>query len=682
MGNNYRPVRQYARKVHQARSEIIIVLTTLRPELPIGLVTFARRFCLLARDLGMKSSFKRAEGNLDQALVVNNGRKLDVEGCAHAVHGFAGAAQRRSEPVKGRRIDSITFQQFAQQDAICVGLQLAGAIERDILAALITKFAVPVGLTMAGEVKIRPFNGGHGHPSRGAARPSREKDRVRTRSLVSLARVWHMGTMTGKAAGACPRSTCGVIMPLSATEIASALSAIAGGDAVISDVSQMGAYLNEPRKRFHTAAAAVVTPRDVAGVQAILAWAHENHVGIIPQGGNTGLVGAQVPLRGDEVILSLARLDKIRAIDAAAGVMTAEAGVILENAHRAAEEQGMMFPLWLASQGSARIGGVLSSNAGGVNVLAYGNARELTMGVEAVLADGRLYNGLTSLKKDNTGYDLKDLLVGAEGTLGIITAATLKLFPLPQDYETALVNVASPAAALELFQLMRDRLGPRLNAFELIPWIGLDIQLRHGMLDADPSASASPWYALVEITRMAGTEPGALQASLEAAFEAGMISDATMAESLAQRTRMWAFREQMSECQSREGASIKHDVSVPIAAVPALIEEGTAAAERLAPDIRPIPFGHMGDGNIHFNFSQPVGADPKAFMAQYDEAMHEAIYEVVLKLGGSVSAEHGIGQLKTGLLKQVKDPVALEMMRAIKSALDPRGILNPGKMLG
>ncbi|NMA97727.1 MAG: FAD-binding oxidoreductase [Phyllobacteriaceae bacterium] len=471
-------------------------------------------------------------------------------------------------------------------------------------------------------------------------------------------------------------------MPLSATEIASALSAIAGGDAVISDVSQMGAYLNEPRKRFHTAAAAVVTPRDVAGVQAILAWAHENHVGIIPQGGNTGLVGAQVPLRGDEVILSLARLDKIRAIDAAAGVMTAEAGVILENAHRAAEEQGMMFPLWLASQGSARIGGVLSSNAGGVNVLAYGNARELTMGVEAVLADGRLYNGLTSLKKDNTGYDLKDLLVGAEGTLGIITAATLKLFPLPQDYETALVNVASPAAALELFQLMRDRLGPRLNAFELIPWIGLDIQLRHGMLDADPSASASPWYALVEITRMAGTEPGALQASLEAAFEAGMISDATMAESLAQRTRMWAFREQMSECQSREGASIKHDVSVPIAAVPALIEEGTAAAERLAPDIRPIPFGHMGDGNIHFNFSQPVGADPKAFMAQYDEAMHEAIYEVVLKLGGSVSAEHGIGQLKTGLLKQVKDPVALEMMRAIKSALDPRGILNPGKMLG
>ncbi|KAG4069131.1 hypothetical protein HA402_009404 [Bradysia odoriphaga] len=349
--------------------------------------------------------------------------------------------------------------------------------------------------------------------------------------------------------------------------------------------------------------------------------------------------------------------------------MTAEAGVILENAHRTAEAEGAMFPLWLASQGSARIGGVLSSNAGGVNVLAYGNARELTMGVEAVLADGRLYQGLNALKKDNTGYDLKDLLVGAEGTLGIITAATLKIFPLPEDHETALVNVASPEAALDVFQLMRQRLGSRLNAFELIPHIGLDFQLRHGMLDADPTASPSPWYALIEVTAWPAPNPS-------------LISDAVIAESLADRTRMWAFREQMSECQSKEGASIKHDVSVPIAAVPALIAEGSAAAERLSPGIRPVPFGHMGDGNIHFNFSQPVGTDSKAFMAQYDEALHEVIYEVVLKLGGSVSAEHGIGQLKTDLLKQVKDPVALEMMRSIKTALDPNGILNPGKMLG
>src|SRR5690606_25597202 len=288
----------------------------------------------------------------------------------------------------------------------------------------------------------------------------------------------------------------------------SALSALVGSDNVVGDVARMGAWLNEPRKRFHVAAAAVVTPPDAEAVQAIMRWAHENGVGIIPQGGNTGLVGAQVPLRGDEVILSLHRLDRIRVIDTAAGVMTAEAGVILENAHRAAEAEGAMFPLWLASQGSARIGGVLSSNAGGVNVLTYGNARELTMGVEAVLADGRLYNGLNALKKDNTGYDLKNLLIGAEGTLGVITAASLKLYPLPEDYETALVNVASPEAALDFFQLMRQRTGARLNAFELIPWIGLDIQLRHGMLDANPPASASPWYALVELTRMAGTVPG------------------------------------------------------------------------------------------------------------------------------------------------------------------------------
>lgn len=471
-------------------------------------------------------------------------------------------------------------------------------------------------------------------------------------------------------------------MSLSADAIATGLSDILGADAVIAQADRMGAYLNEPRKRYHQTAAAVAMPPSVEAVQALARWANENRVGLIPQGGNTGLVGAQVPLLGNEVIVSLGRLDRIRAIDTAAGVMTAEAGVILENAHKAAEAEGAMFPLWLASQGSARIGGVLSSNAGGVNVLAYGNARELTMGVEAVLADGRIYNGLNALKKDNTGYDLKDLLVGAEGTLGIITAATLKLYPLPEDYETALVNIASPDAALELFQLLKGRAGGRLNAFEIIPAIGLDIQLRHGMLDADPSAGPSPWYALIEISRLVGNAPGLLQSALEAAFEAEMITDAVIAESLADRTRMWTFREQMSECQSKEGASIKHDVSVPIAAIPRLIAEGSAAAQRLAPGIRPVPFGHMGDGNIHFNFSQPAGVDGKAFMARYDEAIHEVIYDVVIKLGGSVSAEHGIGQLKTDLLKQVKDPVALEMMRAIKAALDPNFILNPGKMLG
>ncbi|MCS6759260.1 MAG: hydroxyacid dehydrogenase, partial [Candidatus Devosia euplotis] len=243
------------------------------------------------------------------------------------------------------------------------------------------------------------------------------------------------------------------------------------------------------------------------------------------------------------------------------------------------------------------------------------------------------------------------------------------------------VNIAGPEAALPLLELLRAHIGDRLNAFEIVPQLGLELQLRHGMLDTDPTAGPSPWYALIEVSRMAGTAPGALQAAVEVAFEKGLIDNAVFAESLPDRTRMWAFREQMSEVQSTEGASIKHDVSVPIAAIPALIAQGIAAAERLVPGIRPVPFGHMGDGNIHFNFSQPVGADARAFMAENDEKVHVAIYEVVLRLGGSVSAEHGIGQLKRELLVQVKDPVALSLMRTIKAALDPRGILNPGKML-
>jgi D-lactate dehydrogenase (cytochrome) len=443
----------------------------------------------------------------------------------------------------------------------------------------------------------------------------------------------------------------------------------------------MAPYLREPRKRFHAPAAAVVLPHDIAAVQALCRWANAEGVGLIPQGGNTGLVGGQVPVRGDEIIVSLARLDRVRGIDAAAGHMTLEAGVILENAHKAAEAAGAMFPLWIASQGSARIGGILAANAGGVQVLAYGNARELTLGVEAVLADGRLYNGLNALKKDNTGYDLKDLLVGSEGTLGIITAATLKLLPLPEGYETALINVADPAAALRLFTVLRDRLGSRLTAFELVPRFGIDLQLRHGMIPTDPAASLSPWYVLAELSRATGTPEGALTAALEAELTGGGLNDAVIADSESSRQLMWRMREQMSDVQSREGASIKHDVSVPIAAVPTLIAEGEAVAARLVPGIRPCPFGHMGDGNIHFNFSQPVGADGKAFMAGAD-IIHDAIYAIVARLGGSISAEHGIGQLKTGLLKQAKDPVALEMMRAIKTALDPNGILNPGKVLG
>ena len=464
------------------------------------------------------------------------------------------------------------------------------------------------------------------------------------------------------------------------TQLRAGLTAILGADSVIGDAAQMGAYLNEPRKRYHTSAAAVVRPASVAQVQAVARWADDNRVGLIPQGGNTGLVGAQVPVLGTEVIVSLQRLDKVREVNAAAGNMTLEAGVILQRAHELAEAEGSIFPLWLASQGSARIGGVLSSNAGGVQVLAYGNARELCLGVEAVLADGRLYQGLNALKKDNTGYDLKDLLVGAEGTLGIITAATLKLFPKPEGVETAFCSVDGPAQALELFYLMRQRVGSRLTAFELMPRFGIDLQLKHGMLTVDPTPFLSPWYTLVEISRMQGMASGAIEDALEAAIVSGLVTNAAIAKSEAQRQTMWAAREQMSEVQGKEGASIKHDISVPIAAVPQMIAEGIAGAERAVPGLRPCVFGHMGDGNLHFNLSQPVGWAPQDFMAR-EHDVNDAVYEVVLKRHGSISAEHGIGQLKSGLLSRVKDPVALGMMRSIKAALDPNGIMNPGKLL-
>lgn len=470
-------------------------------------------------------------------------------------------------------------------------------------------------------------------------------------------------------------------MPLSKDQIVPALIQLLGESGVVSEPADMAGYVSEPRHRFHKEAQAVALPRTVAEVQAVMEWANEVGVHIVPQAGNTGLVGGQVPAFGDEVIVSIARLKGVRNVDAAAGHMTLNAGTTLQEAHDIAEEAGMMFPLHIASQGSARIGGVLGSNAGGVQVLSYGNARELCLGVEAVMADGSIYKGLNALRKDNTGYDLKDLLVGSEGTLGVITAATLKLFPKPEAYETALLNMASPEAALEVFTMMRARAGNTLTAFELMPRIGIDFQLKHAMMAHDPTAEMSEWYVLVEISVPRGGAAGGLSQAVEDAFKRGLVSNGVIAETLAQREAFWAAREQMSEVQSREGASIKHDVSVPVAAVPELIARGSEAAQQAVPGIRAVPFGHLGDGNIHFNFSQPEGADGKAFM-DGAEAVHEAVYAVVRELGGSVSAEHGIGQLKTGLLKQVKDPVALKMMKAIKSALDPKGILNPGKVLG
>jgi FAD/FMN-containing dehydrogenase len=455
---------------------------------------------------------------------------------------------------------------------------------------------------------------------------------------------------------------------------------------VLSEAGDVAPFCREPRGAYGQLAAAVVLPANVGEVRALVDWARAHAVGLIPQSGNTGLVGGQVPLQDDdrqkrpEVIVNLARMNKVRNVDGGAGVMTLEAGITVLAAQEIAAEAGALFALSLGSEGSCMIGGVLSTNAGGVNVLAYGNARAQCLGIEAVLASGEIYHGLSPLKKNNTGYALNELLVGAEGTLGIITAASLRLHPAPSMFETALVNVASPSAALALLGHLRRAGGNGLTSIELVPRLAIDYQLKHAMLDRDPAASASPWYVLCEFSLFGTDREGTLAQALEGALEKGLIADAALAMSAEERERMWRFREQISPSQKREGGSIKHDVSVPVAAVPALIEGASVGVTARFAGTRPFAFGHVGDGNIHLNFSQPPGMDKGAFMA-LGAPIHDIVYEVVLSLGGSVSAEHGIGQLKVPLLEQVKDPVALEMMRAIKEGLDPDNIMNPGKVL-
>jgi FAD/FMN-containing dehydrogenase len=424
-----------------------------------------------------------------------------------------------------------------------------------------------------------------------------------------------------------------------------------------------------------------VRPRSAEQVASVLALCHEAGVGVVPQGGNTGLVGGQTPDEsGAQIILSLQKLDRIREVDPASDTMTAEAGVILANAQQAAEAAGRYFPLSLAAEGSCTIGGNLATNAGGVHVIAYGPARDLVLGLEVALADGRILSGLSKLRKDNTGYDLTRLFIGSEGTLGVITAATLKLFPLPRSRATAFVGLADPSAALALLTLAKARAGSALVAFEIIPRIGVEFVLRH-QAARDPLASPHNWYALIEFASPAesGTED-LLTELLGEALEQGVAEDAALAATLEQRAGLWRLRETLPEAQKPEGGSIKHDVSVPIESVPAFLAEANALVLQHVPGARPVPFGHMGDGNIHYNISQPEGADRTAFLARRDE-VNALVHGLVQKYAGSISAEHGIGRLKRDLLSKVKDPVALDLMRAIKATLDPAGILNPGKVL-
>ena len=444
----------------------------------------------------------------------------------------------------------------------------------------------------------------------------------------------------------------------------------------------MSPYLAEPRDLYHGRALCVLKPRTAREVGDILALCNEAGAPLTPQGGNTGLVGGQTPdASGASVVLSLERLSRIRAVDPIADAMTVEAGVTLAQAQEAAETADRYFPLSLASEGSCTIGGNLSTNAGGVHVIAYGSMRDLALGVEIALADGRLLSTLGALRKDNTGYDLTRLFIGSEGTLGVITAATLKLFPRPRSRAVAFLGLRDPAQALKLLNFVKDRAGPSLHAFEIASRSGVELVLRHIPGTRDPLAQPHDWYALVELAAFAEGEAERVAARiLAAALGAHLAEDATLAQSLDQSGALWKLRESMSEAQKREGGSIKHDVAVPVNEIPHFIEEAGRRLRAAFPEARPIPFGHMGDGNIHYNVSQPVGADKAEFLARWGE-VNAIVHGVVRELGGSISAEHGIGRLKRDLLRETKDPAALDAMRAIKTALDPKGILNPGVLL-
>ena len=451
--------------------------------------------------------------------------------------------------------------------------------------------------------------------------------------------------------------------------------AIVGAKNAITEPLEKAAYLKEWRDLWKGHTPVVLRPATTAEVSAILKLAHETGTNIVPQSGNTGLVGGQTPL-GDEVLLSLDRMNKIIAVDSADNSITVEAGCILQRVQEAAAAVDRLLPLSLASEGTCRIGGNLSTNAGGLNVLAYGPAREMCLGLEVVLADGRIWNGLKALRKDNTGYDLKDLFIGAEGTLGVITAAVLKLLPRPQRVDTAFCAVPNPAAAVALLSIAKSASGNRVVAFELMPEIGVGFAVKH-LQAVNPLAEASPWVVLLEF---ADAAPEALENCLESAMQQGLVTDGVVAQSEAQRRSFWNLREALSESQKFEGGSIKHDISVPVSKVPEFIEAATAAVSRFMPSARVCGFGHLGDGNLHFNVTQPVGMDKQAYLSQWRE-MNAVVYAEVLKRNGSVSAEHGIGRLKTEDMRDIKSPLELELMRGLKQLFDPKGILNPGRVL-
>jgi FAD/FMN-containing dehydrogenase len=460
------------------------------------------------------------------------------------------------------------------------------------------------------------------------------------------------------------------------------LREIVGDRGMLTDASDTAAYAEDWRRLYQGRTPAVIRPAGTAELAAVVSACAAARVALVPQGGNTSMVGGATPSAdGSELVLSLSRMNRIRAIDPVDLTLTLEAGVTLKAAQTAAAEAGCLLPLSISSEGTAQIGGVLATNAGGNNTVRYGNARDLVLGLEVVLPDGQIWNGLRRLRKDNTGYCLRQLFVGSEGTLGVITAAVLKLAPRPLEIAVALCAVPSAEAALDLYTRCNRHDPAAIQAFEYMSGAGMEFVLRRIEGTSLPFAP-SPHYALVELaTPRAGAGlREAMEEVLAGAMESGIVTDAVIAESEAQRQALWKLREEHAEAQKREGASVKNDVAVPLSKVPDLLARAAIAAQKLMPGIRMVPFGHMGDGNIHLNFEQPVGMEPAAFLAQ-DHAIMDMVGEIVRDLDGSFSAEHGVGLLKPYMMPEWRGGAELDAMRKIKAALDPLNLMNPGKVL-
>jgi FAD/FMN-containing dehydrogenase len=459
--------------------------------------------------------------------------------------------------------------------------------------------------------------------------------------------------------------------------------AIVGASHVLTGSADTAPYLTDWRGRFTGRARAVVAPGSTWEVAALVRLCAQYRVPVVPQGGRTGLVLGSVPdASGTAIVLSLRRLNRVRAIDPFNRTLTVDAGCILHDIQQAAEAQGMLFPLSLAAEGSCTIGGNLATNAGGTGVLRYGNTRELCLGLEVVTAEGEVWDGLRGLRKDNTGYDLRDLYIGAEGTLGIITGAVLKLFPQPKAAITALVGLCSPGDALELLKLAESRCGPTLTGYELMSDVCLRLVAAHFPSLARPFPGRYPQYALLELSSHESEAHGVglLEGAIERALEAGIVQDAVVATSIAQSQALWAIREHIPLAQAAAGKNIKHDISVPISRIAEFVEATDALLDAVYPGVQVVCFGHLGDGNLHYNIAPPEGVPHDEFLAE-QEAINRIVHDSVAGFGGSISAEHGVGALKRDELPRYKSEVELKLMRALKSALDPLGIMNPGKIL-